>query len=163
MPDNSYEVKQSKKMIIIACISAGIFELLFLGLGIYFICCFNREKLTYDEKVLYILNIIIFIIFAIIIAVIFITILHTFFFQLDVYLENKLIRKKGGKIIFEISYKDITSIKQGYDSLFMVLKEPIVKINGKKGPRNFYEHYSEKDIKMIKRIIADSNYNLDTK
>lgn len=158
----NYEVKMSKKMVIMACISAGIFELLFLGLSVYFICDHVlQENITFDEKAAFYTSVCYGMVFALILAVVFIYILHTYINQVDIYCENKVIRKKGNKVIFELKYDNIKAIRQGYDSLFFVLKEPIIKINGKKGPRNFYEHYSQRDIYRIKQIIAQNNYRLE--
>lgn len=157
-----YEVKQSKKVVIMACISAGIFVLFFLGLSVYFICdYYAKEYTTFDEDILFYIVTCSFICFAIISVVAFIYLIHSYKSQVDIYCENKLIRKKGKKVIFELKYDNIKAIRQGYDSLFFILKEPILNINGKKGPRNFYEHYAKRDIYRIKQIIANSNYNLD--
>ena len=152
----------SKKMVIMACISAGIFELLFLGLSVYFICdYFLQENITFDEEAAFYTSVCCGMVFALILVVVFIYILHTYIYQVDIYCENKVIRKKGNKVIFELKYDNIKAIRQGYDSLFLVLKEPILKTNGKKGPRNFYEHYSKWDVHRIKQIIASSNHNVD--
>lgn len=157
-----YEVKQSKKVVIMACISAGIFVLFFLGLSVYFICDYViQENITFDEKAAFYTCVCYGMVFATILVVAFIYLLHTYKSQVDIYCENKLIRKKGNKVIFELKYDNIKAIRQGYDSLFFILKEPILNINGKKGPRNFYEHYAKRDIYRIKQIIANSNYNLD--
>lgn len=162
MSQSNYEVKQSKKMVIIACISIGIFELFCVGLAVYLIYgYFIKEYIIIDDVIGIYMGAGCFIGFAIIFIIAFIYILHTYIYQVDIYCENKLIRKKGNKVIFELKYDNIKAIRQGYDSLFLVLKEPILKTNGKKGPRNFYEHYSQRDIHRIKQIIASSNYNLD--
>ncbi len=161
MLQSKCEIKQSKKIVISACISIGVLELFFAGLVTYFIYDYVTQKdVTFDEKADFYTSVCSGMLYAIILAVAFIYILHTYIHQVDIYCENKMIRQMGNKVIFELKYDNIAAIRQGIDSLFLVLKEPILKTNGKKGPRNFYEHYSKSDIRRIKQLITNSNYNI---
>lgn len=81
--------------------------------------------------------------------------------QVDIYTPEKLIRKRGDKIIFELPYDNVISIKEGaFDLLAMQLKSHIIEANGKKGTRNFFEHYSRIDISRIKKIISEKFYDI---
>lgn len=161
MPSTKFEVRQSRKMIILACISSGIAELIFGGLLVAVIISLLTDKSkSYNDfsgcvfllcfcGVLFIAFIIVIVYFIL-----------NYKYQVDVYTDDKMYRKKGERIIFELEYKNIISIRQGYDSIYLFCKEPIIKKNGKKGPRTLYEHYSCADIYQIKRIITDKFYNI---
>ena len=157
MMQTEFRVKQSKLMIILATVSAGIFEILFLVLAIVFLLECKNKQLTSDEYIVYGSCSAIGGIFAFIILIILIYIISTYFRQIDVYLDDKMYRMKGNKIIFELPYKNIISIKEGFNSIFLFLKQPIVKKNGKIGPKTLYEHYSKYDVHRIIKII-NSDY-----
>ncbi|MCI8368143.1 MAG: hypothetical protein HFJ81_00715 [Clostridia bacterium] len=152
-----YKVKQSRLMIILATVAAGIFEIIFLFFSIAFLFECKNKQLTSDEYAVYIMSSVIGGIFALIILFIIIHIICTFFRQIDVYLNDKMYRMKGNKIIFELPYKNIISMKEGFNSIFFILKKPIEKNNGKIGPKNFYEHYSKRDVHRIIKIV-NSDY-----
>lgn len=156
MIQTEYRVKQSKLMIILATVAAGIFEILFLVLAIVFLLESKNKHLTSDEYAVYGLCSVFSGIFAFIILIIIIYIISTFFRQIDVYLNDKMYRTKGNKIIFELPYENIISIKEGYNSVCFFLKKPIEKKNGKIGSKTFYEHYSKFDVhRIIKTINSD--------
>ena len=159
MTEKKFEAKQSKKMVVIACCSAGIFVALFLALLIFFLIKLP-EIATQDERTAYILCIIIFAAFIGVILIILIYLICIYNKQVDIYKTDRIVRQLNGKVVFEVPYANIESIREGYDSLFIILKTPIVKCNGKKGPRNFYEHYSRADIHRIKQMITDKYYNI---
>ncbi len=160
MFENNLEVKQSKKIVILGCCSAGIFVALFLGLFIFFSIKLFDAPTTSDELIVSIINLTFCVTFTIVVLIILIYIIYTYICQTDIYTGTKMYRKKGDKIIFELPYEQILSIREGYCSLFFVLQNGIIKSNGKKGPRNFYEHYSRADIHRIKHIITDKYYNI---
>ena len=96
-----YKVKQSRLMIILATVAAGIFEIIFLFFSIAFLFECKNKQLTSDEYTVYIMSSVIGGIFALIILFIIIHIICTFFRQIDVYLNDKMYRMKGNKIIFD--------------------------------------------------------------
>lgn len=154
MNNVEFVARQSKKLFIIEVFSALIFEIFFCCLLIFSILSisYGRPKTTEDFfGYIYMLCL-----FGIL-SVIFVILLSYFIYNYkscnDIYTFDKMYRRKGKKIIFEIPYKNIANIKYGFESIFFFLKEPIVKINGKKGPRNFYAHYSKYDIDRIIHII----------
>ena len=157
MSDTIYEVRQSKKMVIFASISAGILELFLIGLAVMFLIAIcGNYSLTFDEYVICSLSLGFSIVFAIVIAIMLVHIILNYKYQLDVYMDDRMYRKKGDKIIFELEYKNIISMRQGIESIYLYCKEPIIKKNGKKGPKTLYEHYPLNDIYRIKQIIASS-------
>lgn len=157
MIQTEYRVKQSKLIVILATISAVIFEILFLVFAIIFLLECKNKQLTSDEFTVYSMSSMIGGIFALILLIIIFYIIITFVRQVDVYLDDKMYRMKGNKIIFEIPYKNIISTKEGFNSVFFFLKQPIEKKNGKIGPKTFYEHYSKFDVDYIIRLI-NSDY-----
>lgn len=157
MIQTEYRVKQSKLMIILATVSAGIFEILFLVLAIVALLECKNKQLTSDEYIVHGSCLVFSGIFAFIIIIILIYIISTYFRQIDVYLDDKMYRMKGNKIIFELPYKNIISIKEGFNSVYFFLKQPIEKKNGKIGPKTFYEHYSKFDVHRIIKIV-NSDY-----
>lgn len=159
MSEKKYEARQSKRMIIIACCSAGFFIMFFLGLLILFTFSLIGAS-THDEYIVFLISLIWSGTMIGIILIILIYLIYKYNKQVYIYNTDSFICQINGKNIFEVPYKNIISIREGYDSLFMTLKTPIVKSNGKKGPRNFYEHYSRADIYQIKRIITDKFYNI---
>lgn len=155
-----YEIRQSKSIFLLACLSVIIFELIFCGIAIVSIIdlC-NFEELNYDEYLASIIVLISCILFIVTILIIFIYIVYNFINQVDVYTKNKMYRKKGKKIIFELDYKDIVSVKRGFlNSLYIFCKQPIIKSNGKKGPKTIYENYSKNDIYKIEQLLANREY-----
>ncbi|MCM1546188.1 MAG: hypothetical protein NC033_04035 [Clostridiales bacterium] len=157
MAQTEFRVKQSKLMIILATVAAGIFEILFLVLAIVFLLECKNKQLTSDEYSVYGASSVFSGIFAFIILIMIIYIISTYFRQTDVYLDDKMYRMKGNKIIFELPYKNIISIKEGFNSIYFFLKQPIEKKNGKTGPKTFYEHYSKFDVHRIIKIV-NSDY-----
>lgn len=161
MAEVAFNVKQSKKIFIAACCSAVIFIAFFLGLTVFFVTKLFDLELTNDEYILCVISLISSLVFAVVVLIILIYIIHNYRRQVDVYTEDKVYRKKGKSIIFEIPYNQIDTVREGFNSIFLVLHKGIVKKNGKKGPRNFYEHYAEKDIYEIERIISSyQKYNM---
>lgn len=157
MIQTEYRVKQSKLIVILATISAVIFEILFLVFAIIFLLECKNKQLTSDEFIVYSLCSAISGIFALIILLIIFYVIITYIRQVDVYLEDKMYRMKGDKIIFELPYDNIISIKEGFNSIYFFLKKPIEKKNGKIGPKTFYEHYSKFDVDFIIRLV-NSDY-----
>lgn len=79
----------------------------------------------------------------------------------DYYMQDRMIRKKGEKILFEIEYKNIASVRQAYlGTLLLISKEPIYYKGKNKKFKTLVEHYRKEDIYRIKRIIGNGNYNL---
>ena len=155
MSDHNLEVRQSKTMTVLACISAVILVCVFTALTVFFIVKLTTEhNLTFDDNVTFIFSAVTFAIFAAIIGIILGYILHTYKYQVDIYTDNTLIRKKKDKIIFELPYENIVSVRKGWNLIAFMLKSPIVRKDGKKGPRNFFEHYSEADIIRIMQIVG---------
>lgn len=154
------EVRQSKKIFIIAVISVIIFELIWLSLIIFAtlwltkIMDYGVNDTSLDLLVLC---------FAIALFLSFVSVLiyltYVYKKQVDIYSDDKMYRKRGDKIIFEIPYGNIIDIKQGFDSVFFILKTSIKRLDGKEAPRNFYEHYAKKDIDKIIKLISNYNYN----
>ncbi len=156
MCETVLEAKQSKKMFVLACCAAWLFIAFFLGICAFLViklCDYN--SLTFDEKILCCLCLVYSLIFALVILVIFIYIYYNYKHQIDIYMADKMYRKKGNKIVFELEYKKIVLIREGFlSSIFLFCEEPIIKTNGKKGPKTLYEHYSIKDIFEIEKIIS---------
>ena len=158
MEENFLKVRQSKKIFIAACIAAAIFECVVIGLTILFAVRLMIGSLVMmKEKSIYIMCMLIGIIFSFVIATIWVYVLMVYNTQIDIYSDSKLVRKRRDKIVFELPYENIISIRQGYELIFFCLKSGIVKTNGKKGPRNFVEHYSASDIMRIRQLIGARN------
>ena len=98
--------------------------------------------------------------FILIITVMFVWLIYVYKKQIDIFDEEKLIRKRGKKIIFELPYSNIVEVREGYETLFMILKTHIIQANGKKGVRNLLSRYSRADISRIKRMITRKYYNI---
>ena len=147
-------------MIILACCSAGIFIALFIGLLILFSFAFINAS-TEDEYSVYLVCIVWAAAFAVICIIVLVYLIYIYKKQVDTFKSDRFVRTINGKVVFEVLYENIVSVRVGFfDSLFITLKTPIVKVNGKKGPRNFYEHYSRYDIHYIRRAITDKYYNI---
>lgn len=161
MIENGLEVKQSKKIVVFSCLSAFIFLSLFCGLLAFVVYRIITGRSADFEEITG--NVFMVVFCAIVIAIItgiLVYIIVIYKIQTDIYTKDRIIRKLGNRVVFELLYENIISIKERYESVFFVLKKPIKKVNGKKGPRNFYEHYDRTDIAKIKRIITDNYYNI---
>lgn len=161
MSENIIEVRQSRRFLITACVSG------LLGISVFLVACvlFIRVLVIRNETYGNIIGVSISLAtcFGVVIAVlcIIIYLLYRYKCQKDTYTETKLIRKVKEKIIFELPYENIISIKVcSFDLLAMELKSYIIEANGKRGTRNFFEHYSRTDISKIKRIIAEKYNNI---
>ncbi len=154
----AFEAKQSKLMLILACIACGIFEIVWGGMLIFIIATWSKG--LRNDYFAYIFMLCFFVILFLAFIGIFIYLIINYKRQIDVYTGDKVYRKKGKKVIFELPYNQIETVREGFHSIFLVLKKGIVKKSGKKGPRNFYEHYAEKDIYEIEKIISSyKTYN----
>ena len=160
MTEIVHEAKQSKRMIILACCSQGIFIALFIGLTIMFSFAFIGAT-TDDEYTGYLFCIVWSAATSAICIAVLAYLIYIYKKHVDIYKSDRFVRTVNGKVVFEVLYENIVSVRVGFfDSLFITLKTPIVKVNGKKGPRNFYEHYSRYDIHFIKRAITDRYYKI---
>lgn len=146
-------------MVLIAAIAAAIFEALFLTVAILSIIQGIKLSSTSEDTSIYFLCSVFGFGFAVVILIIIVYILYVYCHQTDVYTEDKMFRKRGDKIIFEIPYENIQDIKQGFDSVFFMLDTPIKRLDGKAAPRNFYEHYAKKDIDKIIKLVGSFSYN----
>lgn len=146
-------------MVLIATISAAIFEALFLTVAIVFLIQGLKLSDTSEDNTIHLLCSVFGFGFAVAILIVMVYIIYVFRRQTDVYTDDKMFRKRGDKIIFEIPYKNIKDIKQGFDSVFFILNTPIKRLDGKAAPRNFYEHYAKKDIDRIIKIVSSFAYN----
>lgn len=154
MSEKYIEVRQSKKYTILT----GIGALLIVA---FLLMCFSLMLFkiisgleTRDEIVIVSISICTFLCFAISITVMFVFVMYTYKKQVDIYTSEKIIRKRKNKILFELPYNNIVTVREGFESVFMVLKTHITEANGKKGTRNFYAHYSRADISRIKSMIT---------
>ena len=154
MQYNLLEVKESKFMVVLACISTGLLECLFLALALSSAIRLFNENRTFDDEVVCSIILISSIVFSVIIAIMIIYILRTYRYQVDIYMDDKLVRKRKGIVIFELCYNDIISMREGIFSLYLYCKGPITMANGKKGPRTIYEHYAKRDKVRIKQLIS---------
>ena len=159
MDNNVIEVRRAKSINILLIILCSFTEIIFGGLTIWSIITILSEHFQlFDDLLAYIfLSIFSFTIF-IVILVLCIFLMYESLIQVDVFLEDKMYRKKGDKIIFEIEYSQIDTIKEGFFAFtytFCIFcKEPIIKKNGKKGAKTLIEYYSRKDREKVKQIIA---------
>ena len=75
---------------------------------------------------------------------------------IDVYTEEKMYRIKRNKVVFEIDYKNIRTIRDGpFCSLFIFCKEGYIKRGWNKGATTFAEYYSKYDKHRVKQLIMD--------
>ncbi len=156
-----FQVKQSKKIILLCIICGIIFELIG-GLGIFLAVkgLIKNDSASFDDFVGNIYGLCFSLCLSILFIILSIYLIYNYNVQIDTYTNDKMCRKKGKRIIFEIPYKNIITVKHGFESVFFVLKEPIIKVNGKKGPRNFYAHYAQRDIDRIIQIINSAYLNM---
>lgn len=158
-----YKVKCSKKLIVFTILCLTIF-----GCGIFGGCyTFSLIKLIKNVDLtgdLYSGMIFVCVLsFVLLIVIIFAIIycIKKYKCITDYYMQDRMIRKKGEKILFEIEYKNIVSVRQAYlGTLLLICKEPIYYKGTKKKFRTLVEHYRKEDIYRIKRIIGNGNYNL---
>ncbi len=170
MSEICYEVKRAKYANILIIILCAFVELLFGGVIIFFIISFvNKEYKSHNNPSTQ-LGIGIFC-FVFIWLIFFAMILVEIYLikegknQTDVYTAEKMYRKSGEKIIFELEYSKIETIKEGFFAYLYTFcifcYEPIIKKNGKKGPKTIIEYYTKKDREKIKEIISQSSaFNL---
>ena len=123
----SIGVRQSKVYIIFVSISAIFIMLFFVELSIlalYRIICHNTVNISdyFGDIIGLCFSSLCFTI----ITLMFVCILLQYKKQRDIYSTDKMIRERGEKIIFELPYKNIVSIKEGFFSVFMVLKTHII-------------------------------------
>lgn len=157
------EVRQSKLIVLLCILSLCLFEVLWsYAIIAPLLDLLKNEYARIDDLVgdiyLVCFGSIMFIAFAILMIYLF----YNYKVQIDVYAEDKMYRKKKNKIIFELEYKEIVSIREGIlSTIYLFCNKPIIKCNGKKGPRTFNEHYHRKDIKCIKKIILTKYPNIN--
>ncbi len=160
--ETGYKVKQSKIIFILGCVSGIILFSFFFGFSIGMIVSVFVKDYTDEDKLGYVISSSICFCFSIVIIIILIYVIYIYINQVDVYMENKLVRKIKDKIVFELEYSQIKTIKEGYFTILIFCEQPIRKANGKKGPRTIIEQYSVKDKNRIKQIIGNSiTYNLN--
>lgn len=159
--DTVYKAKCSKKLIIFTVVCLIVF-----GGGIFGTCIVLAilgiiNPVTFDQYTMDIFGLcfsvvcIGFVIFSITYCI------KKYKSITDYYMQDRMIRKKGEKILFEIEYKNIASVRQAYlGTLLLICKEPICYKGTNKKFKTFVEHYRKEDIYRIKRIIGNGNYNL---
>lgn len=160
MSEISINVRQSKIYVILCCV-CGV-----LGASVHLVICgiFINLLVFGNETSENIIGLSISLSYCLGISILVFSItgyvIYLYKKQIDIYTVDKIIRKRGNKVIFELPYENIVTIREGFESVFMVLKTHIIEANGKKGTRNFYAHYSRADISRIKRMITDKYYNI---
>ena len=162
MSENCVEARQSKIYTVLTCIGALLIFAAFCGIAIYMLSGLltgNYVK-TADALSGFIFTISELNVFAFLILALLIWVIYVYKKQIDIYTSDKIIRKRGNKIIFVMSYENIIEIREGFESVFMILKSNIIKANGKEGTRNFYTHYSRADISRIKNMITQKYFNI---
>lgn len=162
MSEEFIEVRQSKIYTILSCFGALLIISFLAGLAIFSLYNIVNGDYTNNEEQLYgNISVMCFsLMFILIITVMFVWLIYVYKKQIDIFDEEKLIRKRGKKIIFELPYSNIVEVREGYETLFMILKTHIIQANGKKGVRNLLSRYSRADISRIKRMITRKYYNI---
>lgn len=160
MSEKSIEVRQSKKYLIFVCIGISIIIAVITSCIGLFLNALINDKPTKDNIIGLAICICGSLCFLMIFFTLLLYVIYCYKKQVDIYTIEKLIRKRGKKIIFELPYNNIVTVREGFESVFMVLKTHITEANGKKGTRNFYAHYSRADISRIKSMITDKYYNI---
>lgn len=156
-----YKFKCSKKLIVFTILCLIIFGGGIFGTGIVLAILGINDPVSFDQFTMDIFGLcfsvacIGFIVFAIIYCI------RKYKSITDYYMQDRMIRKKGEKILFEIEYKNIASVRQAYlGTLLLISKEPIYYKGKNKKFKTLVEHYRKEDIYRIKRIIGNGNYNL---
>lgn len=163
MTKEGTEVRQSKKYVLFCCICASlcsVVSIYFATMALYHVV--NDNYPIYSDHTtlgIYLFCFSLLVLFLFLAAEIYMIVIYKI--QRDIFTTDKIIRKRGEKIIFELPYSNIITIKEGYFGLLaMELKSHIVLANGKKGTRNFFEHYSRLDIHRIKGMITEKYFNI---
>lgn len=163
MFDFKYKVKRSKSIILFTWVLCAFVELMFGAVAVLLIVRLaTGDYKTYNDPISQLCADIITISFSFIVILLLLSVCIYLSVetkkQVDVYTMDKMYRKKGDKIIFEIEYNQIDTIKEGFFAFtytFCIFcKEPIIKKNGKKGAKTLIEYYSRKDREKVKQIIA---------
>ena len=116
MIENGLEVKQSKKIVVFSCLSAFILLSFFCGLLVFVLYRISTGSYAdFDEITGNIFMVAFCAILIVIIIGIIICIIVVYKKQTDVYTKDRIIRKIGNRVIFELLYKNIISIKEGYE------------------------------------------------
>lgn len=152
-----YEVRQDKFMFVFVIVSACLLVTFLMGISIgMVISVILREDYTNDDRLVFSLAAVIAFAFALVFSLILAKIIYEYKNQVDIYTEEKLIRTMKGRVVFELPYSQIASVKIGWHVIFISCERAIIQANGKKGLRTIYEHYSEHDVQRVKQIISES-------
>ena len=74
--------------------------------------------------------------------------------QVDLYYDDKFVRKRGKKIIFEVLYSNIIEVGFADELIVLKLANSVIMPNGKKGPRCILGHYSMADVTRARHLIG---------
>ena len=75
--------------------------------------------------------------------------------------EFRMYHTRGNKIIYELEYKDVIAVREWLmDTLMLFCEKPIIKKNGKIGPKTVWANYRKADRIRIMQIIAKNYPNI---
>lgn len=157
-----YEVRYSKGMMICLTVLCIIGEMIFGGGAIYLMVkLLITEEISGDGYGIMIMSACGLWLFFLIVLIVYIYILWQFIYDIDVYTETKMYRTRKNRILFEIEYNNILTIRRGgIWSVCFFCREGYLKSGWNKGVKTFTAYYKRQDIYQIIKIISNKNYNV---
>ena len=130
--------------------------MLFIGLSVFIIIKITRdnEQTTITDISAYWFCLAV----SLIVSAVLISMLTYFIWlykkQVDLYYDDRFVRKRGKKIIFEVLYSNIIEVGFADELIVLKLANSVIMPNGKKGPRCILGHYSMADVTRARHLIG---------
>lgn len=162
--ENKLEIRQSVIAVAGGIISIFIFEIVWGGTSISFLVdLIKNEAGQYNDgywACILVLCIAWIIFILLIIALAYI--IYCYRKEIDIYTDDRMYHTRGNKIIYELEYKDVIAVREWLmDTLILFCEKPIIKKNGKIGPKTVWANYRKADRIRIMQIISKNYPNIN--
>ncbi len=161
--ENKLEVRQSVIAVAAAIISIIITEIIWGGSAIYLLIDFikNEAGQYNDGYWAYIFMLCCAFSMPILFIIALVYIIYCYRKEIDIYTDDRMYHTRGNKIIYELEYKDVIAVREWLmDTLMLFCEKPIIKKNGKIGPKTVWANYRKADRIRIMQIIAKNYPNI---
>ena len=150
------EARISKIITVLGSVLSVFAAMMFIGLSIFFVILITRhnEQTTMTDISGDWFGLVFSLIVSAVLIGALVYIIWLYKKQADLYYDDRFVRKRGKKIIFEVLYSNIIEVGFADELIVLKLANSVIMPNGKKGPRCILGHYSMADVTRARHLIG---------
>lgn len=159
MAEQILYVRVSKTFFLLALISCLFMECFFGGLAIFSVYTLVKGEFSSPDMFSGMIFLLCFsLVLCVLLLIALCYLIKGYKKQIDIYEQDRMYRKIGDKVLFEIKYKDMDQITVKWGAIYILCKKGYYKAGKKVISKVFSEYYTKDDIYRIRKMISSNNY-----